>query len=445
VLRSGERAPPTDKESAMMRKRMVAAGLAAGLLAWSGVAAAEPIVAQFWYAFGGNNRTVTEAHIKKFNESQTKYRIEGAFQGDYFQAIAKIRAASVTKTAPPIFHVVGEFLPNLWQAGMLESLEPYAKGPNGTNLEDFLPAQSQHGYFDYLGKSAAPLFALPFFRSTPILYYNAEMLQAKGVRPPGTWDELRAASGALTVREGAEVKTYGFEVPVDWWFWFALLHQNGGALLTPDGKRAAFKDKGAEALQFWIDMVHKDKTMKQPPGKDYSAWEVANTDFLNGRVAMIFTSTAFLNYITQNAKFKVGTAFLPARAKSAVPTGGTYFVMMKDAPAPQKEAGWAFMKWMTEPAQTISLAKATGYMPIRTSAINSAEMQGFYKENPNYKVALDQLRHAQKFPFSPALFEVYREAVQPNLEAPVVGTKSLAEAMAAAEAKANEILDRYNK
>lgn len=428
-----------------MRPQLIAAGMLAVFLSTATAAAAEPIVAQFWYAFGGKNREVTEAHIKRFNESQSKYRIEGAFQGDYFQAIAKIRAASVTKTAPPIFHVVGEFLPNLWQAGLLENMEPYAKGANATSLEDFLPGQSQHGYFDYLGKPAPPLFALPFFRSTPILYYNAEMLAARGVKPPTTWDELRAAAARLTVREGGDTKTFGFSVPVDWWFWYALLHQAGGTLLSPDGRKAAFREKGSEALQFWMDMVQKDRTMKQPPGKDYSAWEVANTDFLNGRVAMIFTSTAFLNYITENAKFKVGTAFLPARAKSAVPTGGTFFVMMKDAPAPQKEAGWAFIKWMTDPAQTISLAKATGYMPIRLSAINSPEMQAFYKEHPNYRVALDQLQHAQKFPFSPALFEVYREAVQPNLEAPVVGTKSLAEAMAAAETKANEIINRYNR
>jgi sn-glycerol 3-phosphate transport system substrate-binding protein len=419
--------------------------VALALATWLAVspAAADPIVAQFWYAFGGKNREVTEAHIKKFNESQSKYRIEGAFQGDYFQAIAKIRAASVTKTAPPIFHVVGEYLPNLWQAGMLESMEPYASGPNGTNLADFLPEQSQHGYFDYLGKPRPPLFALPFFRSTPILYYNAEMLAAKGLKAPATWDELRGAAAKLTVRDGSDTKVYGFEVPVDWWFWFGLMHQAGGSLLSVDGKRAAFRDKGAEALQFWVDLVNKEKTMKQPPGKDYSAWEVANTDFLNQRVAMIFTSTAFLNYITENAKFKVGTAFMPARAKSAVPTGGTFFVMLKDAPAAQKEAGWAFIKWMTDPAQTISLSKATGYMPIRTSAIGSPEMQAFYRDNPNYRVALDQLKHAQRFPFSPALFEIQREVIQPNLEAPVLGRGTPADTMAAAEAKANEIIGKY--
>jgi sn-glycerol 3-phosphate transport system substrate-binding protein len=123
-----------------------------------------------------------------------------------------------------------------------------------------------------------------------------------------------------------------------------------------------------------------------------------------------------------------------------VPTGGTFFVVARDAPAPQKEAGWAFIKWMTDPAQTISLSKATGYMPIRLSAINSPEMQAFYKENPNYKTAIDQLKTAQRFPFSAALIEIQREVIQPNLEAAVLGIKTAAEIMAAAEAKTNEIL-----
>ena len=205
-------------------RRAMALLMIAGFLgtAWgaAGPAAAQgPVVAQFWYSFGGTNREVTEAHIKRFNESQSKYKIEGTFQGDYFEALAKIRAAAATKTAPAAFHVIGEAIPQLAASGLFENLEPYAKGPNGANLEDYLPGQTQHTYFDYLGKPQAPLVALPFFRSTPILYYNADMLAAKGVKVPATWDELRDAAAKLTVREGDETKTYGFEVPVDWWFW----------------------------------------------------------------------------------------------------------------------------------------------------------------------------------------------------------------------------------
>ena len=125
-------------------RRALSVLLIVGLMGLASPAFAQgPIVAQFWYSFGGKNREVTEAHIKKFNESQSKYRIEGTFQGDYFQALAKIRAAAATKTAPAVFHVIGEAMPQLWQQGLFENLEPYAKGPNGTNLDDFLPGLTQ--------------------------------------------------------------------------------------------------------------------------------------------------------------------------------------------------------------------------------------------------------------------------------------------------------------
>jgi sn-glycerol 3-phosphate transport system substrate-binding protein len=189
-----------------------------------------------------------------------------------------------------------------------------------------------------------------------------------------------------------------------------------------------------------MDLVNKDRIMKRPPGKDYNAWEVTNTDFINQKAAMIFTSTAFVNYLTENVKFKMGTAFMPAKQKFAGPTGGTFFVMMKDAAPAQKEAGWAFIKWMAEPAQAISWSQNTGYICVSEPAIASAEMQKFYRDNPNYRVAYEQLKYAQKMPFTPALIRIQREVIQPNLEAPVIGLKTLDETMAAAEKAANDIL-----
>jgi sn-glycerol 3-phosphate transport system substrate-binding protein len=402
--------------------------------AWAG----EPITATFWYSYGGKVRQVTEDMIKKFNGTQSKYRIDGSFQGDYFQALAKIRAAMTTKTAPAIFHAIGEALPDLWQSGMLENLEPFAKS-TGVKNEDFVPALSQHGYFEYYGKSV-PLFAIPFNRSMPVMYYNKDLLDAKGVKVPTTWEELRAAAAKLTVREGNETKVWGFEVPVDWWFWHGLVYQAGGSLLSADGKQAAYRQKGGEALDFWVDLVNKQKTMKRPAGKDYNAWEVTNTDFIAQKAVMIFTSTAFVNYLTENAKFHMGTAFLPKKEKFAGPTGGTFFVMLKDAPAQQKEAGWAFIKWMSEPAQAIHWSQNTGYICVNEAAVASPEMQKFYKENPNYRVAYEQLKYAQKMPFLPALIRIQREAIQPNLEAPVIGMSTVEQTMAASEKQANDIL-----
>ena len=67
-------------------------------------------------------------------------------------------------------------------------------------------------------------------------------------------------------------------------------------------------------------------------------------------------------------------------------------------------------------------------------------MQKFYTENPNYRVAYEQLKYAQRMPFTPALIRIQREVIQPNLEGPVIGLKTVEETMAAAEKAANDIL-----
>jgi sn-glycerol 3-phosphate transport system substrate-binding protein len=136
----------------------------------------------------------------------------------------------------------------------------------------------------------------------------------------------------------------------------------------------------------------------------------------------------------------MGTAFLPKKEKFAAPTGGTFFVMLKDATPAEKEAGWAFIKWMAEPAQAIYWSQNTGYICVSESAVATPEMQKFYKENPNYRVAYEQLKYAQKMPFLPALIRIQREVIQPNLEAPVVGISTVEQTMAAAEKQANDIL-----
>lgn len=411
-----------------------------------GAAADEaPVEVTFWYSYGGNNRKVTEALIERFNAEHPKIKVKGTFQGDYFESLSKLRVAARTKSVPDAVHVIGEALPQLWKGKLVEDLTPYASGERGGDKldeADLIPALTQDGYFDYLGQEV-PLFALPFNRSTPIVYYNKRMFKEKGLAPPTTWEELRAHAQALTVREGEETKVWGFEVPIDWWFWYAMLHQAGGSLLSEDGKRAAFGgEEGQRALQTLVDMTNKDKTMKHPPGRDFNAWEVANTDFLNEKTAMIWTSTAFLAFFKENAKFEFGTAFLPGDKARAVPTGGTFFVVMRKAPEARKEAAWTFIKWMTDTRQTIEWSQKTGYMPVRKSALEDETLKKFYEANPDYTTAMEQLEHAVKFPFTPALLEIQRNLIQPKLEAPVVGQGEVGEVLTEAQRAADKVLAR---
>jgi sn-glycerol 3-phosphate transport system substrate-binding protein len=46
---------------------------------------------------------------------------------------------------------------------------------------------------------------------------------------------------------------------------------------------------------------------------------------------------------------------------------------------------------MSAPEQQVRWHKGTGYFPIRKSAIEMLEAEGWFEENPNFRVALDQV------------------------------------------------------
>jgi sn-glycerol 3-phosphate transport system substrate-binding protein len=183
-------------------------------------------------------------------------------------------------------------------------------------------------------------------------------------------------------------------------------------------------------------MVHQDRSMKPPPGRDYNAWEQTNQDFLSGRTAMIWTSTAFLKYLEDNAPFPVDAAPLPAGRKRAVPTGGTHWVMLKSAPTADKQVAWEFLRFMHEPAQAIHWATSTGYMPVTRGAVEELKQTGYYEKNPNDRVAVEQLSVALAWPWSTELFRIQREIVQPRLEQAVLGGQDARDVIASARAAA---------
>lgn len=414
----------------MKRRTLLAALATAPLLACG--RQLPPRTARLWFTYGGKNRLTLERLVARFND-RGGFRVLPVFQGDYFEGLAKLRTAIAAGVAPALSHVVGEVLPYLAHADVLE---PLASRTGATQL-DLIPALSQAGAFH--GGAAQPLVALPFNRSTPIAYLNGALVPAKpGETPasaaPRTWTELRAFAARHTLRRGEQTERYGFGCPIDWWFFAALVGQAGGDLVEADGRLELGGDAAVRALELWRALVRDERTMKPPPGRDYNAWEGTNQDFLAGRTALIWTSTAFLRYLEQTAKFPVIAAPLPADVRAAVPTGGTFWVLLRGAPESEKEAAWAFLRFMHEPEQVAEWAASTGYLPTTHAGAELLARRGFGRARPNDAVALDQLAVARPWPWSPNLFRVQREIVQPRLEGAVLGEESPRAALAAARA-----------
>lgn len=422
-------AAPTSRRRALAALAGGAAGLALGACARD--RASGRTEASLWFSYGGKNREVLLDLVRQFNESQSRWFVHATYQGDYFEALAKLRTAIAARAAPTVTHVVGEVIPYLAEAGVLEPLDDALGDVAAELVPELAQAKS------WVDGDRRPLVALPFNRSTPIAYFAGPVLRELGLAPPRTWDELTAFARAAMKRTGSDVARWGFSCPIDWWFWVALVGQAGGEVVAADGTPTLGGEAGVRALELWQTLVHREGTMKPPPGRDYNAWQATNTDFLAGRAAMIWTSTAFLRYLEDNAKFDVVAAPLPRDVRAAVPTGGTHFVVPKGAPGPAREAGIAFLRFMAQPAQANAWATRTGYIPVSRPGIAILEREGFYGAHKNDRVALDQLADARPWPWAPGLFRIQREAVQPRLEEAVLARRDaralLAEARRAAE------------
>lgn len=408
----------------MRRRQVIGAALGCALGA-SGCEKNDPRRIDLWFSYGGKNRETLLALVDQFNRTQEEVRVHAVFQGDYFELLAKLRTAMHAASVPAVTHVVGEVLPYLVGAGVLERLDAY---PELSGDLDLVPQLSQQGAF--LDDGARGLYGVPFNRSTPIAYFNGNVLDELAGKPPTTWDELRDFARAATRRDGR----FGYTCPIDWWFWVALTGQAGGNVVAPDGTITLGGDAGVRALKLWREMA-AEGSMRIPPGRDYNAWQVTNTDFLEGKVASIWSSTAFVRYLEQNAKFPVVAAPLPRDQRFSVPTGGTMFVVPKAARDADKAKAARFIAFMAAAPQALTFATKTGYIPVSKGALATLDRDGYYEKFPNDRVAVRQLMDVSPWPWLPDLFRLQREIVQPRIEAAIVGgvtpKVALAEARAA--------------
>ncbi|HXN32554.1 MAG TPA: ABC transporter substrate-binding protein [Polyangiaceae bacterium] len=387
------------------------------------------VVVTFWYAYGDLVRKVLLELVARFNAAQSRVLVRAVHQGDYFESLAKLRTALAAGVAPTLSHVVLEVVPYLARAGVLEPLDGY----EGALDLPFVSALDQRGAFD--GADREPLVAIPFNRSTPIVFANGRVLEEERATLPRTWEELGLLARRMTRRGANGEVRWGFEVPISWWYWVAMVGQAGGRLVEADGRMSLGGDAGEKAIRFWQRLV-RERSMRPPPGRDYQAWQSSNESFLQGRLAMMWSSTAYVRYLENNARFPVVAAPLPRDVRASVPTGGTMFVLMRAAPDEEKHAAWEFVHWMCETEQTMAWSTRTGYMPTTRPAVDRLVESGWYASHPNDRVAYDQLADVDPWPWAPELFRLERDIVEPRLEQAVLNGRDAHEVMAEAREEA---------
>ena len=264
------------------------------------------------------------------------------------------------------------------------------------DLGPFIKAEKDWANLGYdkallsLGQVKDKQVGIGFSLSTPIIYFNADLVRKAGVNPeqfPTTWD------GVFEVARKSKAANAGtYSIHLDWeitgnWMWQALVFSNGGTMLTPDEKKVAFDGAAGKTAINTLAKAVKDGEMRN------ISIGTAIQDFVSGNLAVLQTSTSRLGGFNKQIgnRFDLRTARMPIQKDGRLPAGGNVAMMFTKDPVKQK-AAWEYIKFATGPQGATAMVKGTGYFPANTIPANDPTLlKPFYEQNPNHLTAIKQL------------------------------------------------------
>lgn len=406
----------------------------------------------FWHSMGGSGGEAIEEMVDKFNRENTEnIHVTAQYQGEYDDAINKIKSSKDKSTYPDVMQLYD--IGTRWMIDSKMSV-PMQDLIDKNNYDTSSLEKNLLGYYTVDDK----LYSMPFNSSTPILYYNKDAFKEAGLDPekaPQDLDEIAEYSQKLTKKDGDTVTQYGYSMAIYGWFFEQFLAKQ----LLPFADNGNGRDESATRVDFnknggglkiltkWKDLY--DKGLLGNFGRKTSDTQQA---FIAGKTAMFIDSTASLKDVLKgvDGKFQVGTAYMPKVNKDdkggVSIGGGSLWILDKNDEAKQK-AAFEFIKFMVEPEQQVYWNEKTGYFPVTTKAYDLDEMKNHLNETPQFQTAINQL-HDSPLESRGALLGVFPEARQTNetnIEAVIQGKMSPEEAVAESEKSINSAIEKYNK
>jgi len=399
----------------------------------------------FYYpiAVGGPVERSISRLVQEFEREHPGIKVHPIYTGTYKDSIAKALTAHRSGSPPDLAVLFAVDIYTLIDAGAIVPFDDLVDSPQGKAwLGSFYPALMSNS------RAAGKTWGIPFQRSTILLYWNKQMFREAGLdpqRPPQTWAEMTQFAQKLTTRNAAgQVTRWGVQIPSSgfpYWLFQGLATANGAALMNPAGTQTYFDQPAVvDALQYWVDLSRKHGV--HPPG--VVEWGTTPRQLLDGKAAMIWTTSGNLANLREKAGFELGVAALPGNRQRGSPTGGgNFYVFRKSAPA-QRQAALTFVQWMVAPERTARWGIDSGYIAVCPSAWDTPAMTAHIAGFPQAAVARDQLATAVAELSTHENQRVTR-ALNSGLAAALAGTKTSQQAMKDAQAEAVRILLPYQR
>lgn len=421
-------------------------------------AASGPIEVVFWHGLNGVNETSIIALTEAYNASQDKVRVVVQNQGGYEQTIGKYLQSS--QPARPDLVQMPEYMVQ----GMrdTESNIPIQAciEADGYDTSTFLPRAL--GAYSTEGIT----WAMPFNVSDPVLFYNRKIFAAAGLDPddpPTSLEEVRAASEAI-VASGAASTGIALDSGSDsggGWFleqWFAkageLYADNGNGRLAPATRVLFDGPTGVELLTYLQDLLNDglavnvgDNASGQDNFLKLAAADPAamtiGTSAAIGQVLDVVSQGLFPNIALED--LGIGPMPGPGGTLGSL-VGGASLWLVADRDPAVTAAAWDYVKFLVSAQSQSTWATQTGYVPVRSDALDLDPVKTTFAEDPRFAVAYEQLLAAADDPSAvgPVLGPLREvRTVAATMIATVFGGADPATALAAGAAQANALIADY--
>jgi len=372
-----------------MWKRMGAAAAMAGAL-MSTPAMAQQTSLDVLYAFPAFakfHEPIAQEFMKRHPDIKIEFRAPAPTYDDGHQTMLR---QAITNQLPDVyysgFHLLSELVRTLVKRNQIVDLEPMLMAES----KEFRDKNYSDRILN-LGKVDGKLYGLAFNASSPIMYFNEDLVKKAGgdpARMPDNWEAVLALASKIRAST-PDVAGVAYNVH-DWpdvWLYHAMITQAGAPVVEGDKVPLGGPDVGVKTLQTFRRFVTEG-------GMPLIDWDQSRQQFIAGKIGVFFDTPARLRQVTDlvGDKFKLGTAIFPIdnKAKGGLPTGGNAAIVTSRDPKKQK-AAWEFLKFVTGPEAQKIVVETTGYLPTSRRAPGPEFLGPYYDANPNFRTVSLQM------------------------------------------------------
>ncbi|GAA1951516.1 extracellular solute-binding protein [Kitasatospora viridis] len=352
----------------------------------------------------GSQKSTLVALTDAFEKANPNIKVDLQYQPDYGTLHAKETAGVAAHNPPTIGQVYESWAAEYAKSQVILPASQFAGSDSPAGLSDFY-----QGVQKDLRLPDGKLWMWPFNKSVQVIFYNQDMLKAKGQNVPATWDDFSAAAKAvsgggvtaISVDPGTTANVNGGTILFE-----ALCAANGTPDFAANGTPQLNSPAAIKALGYLADLK---KAGALAVGTNFPG------ETALGAQKGVFDMSSAAGYYFENqavgGKFTLGTEVLPTGAdgtKSNV-LSGTNIAVFASASKAQQAAAWKYMQFLASADSQAQWSSTTGYLPVTPKALD--QMGDFLAKNPYMKTAAGALDYAVAQPAFPWVAKAQGEEV----------------------------------